>query len=132
MKRQLIVTAAIIDETERVLLTQRAQKKRYGTLWEFPGGKVKEGETCQQAIVREIAEELGLDIVESCLAPLCFVHEQEGTQEYLILLYVLRVWQGIPKAQEAQPLAWVKKSAFAQYPMPAVNQHLVAMLRDIL
>ena len=127
-----IVTAAMIDETGRVLLGKRKDHVRYGGLWEFPGGKVEVGESCEAAIIRELKEELGIDVEASCLAPLSFVTEVQGPQEFVILLYVLRVWQGKPQALQVADFCWVPPMKLRDYPMPPVNQHLVAMLRDVL
>ena len=127
-----IVTAAILDEAGRVLLSKRKDNTRYGGLWEFPGGKVEASETCEAAIIREIAEELGIDVQAACLAPLSFVTEATPTKEFVILLYVIRLWQGTPKALDVADFRWVSPMKLRDYPMPPANQHLVAMLRDVL
>lgn len=127
-----IVTAAILDESHRVLLSKRKDNTRYGGLWEFPGGKVEANETCEAAIIRELAEELDIDVQAACLAPLSFVTEVTETQEFVILLYVIRIWKGTPKALDVAEFCWVPPMKLRDYPMPAPNQHLVAMLRDVL
>ena len=127
-----IVTAALIDEAGRVLLSKRADSVRYGGLWEFPGGKVEAEETCEAAIIRELKEELGVDVTQACLAPLSFVTEVTSEQEFVILLYVIRVWQGRPQAREVADFCWVSPMQLRDYPMPPANQHLVAMLRDVV
>ena len=127
-----IVTAAILDEAGRVLLSKRKDSTRYGGLWEFPGGKVEADETCEAAIIRELAEELDIDVQAACLAPLSFVTETTEAQEFVILLYVIRIWQGTPKALDVADFCWVSPMKLRDYPMPPANQHLVAMLRDVL
>lgn len=127
-----IVTAAIIDETGRVLLSKRKENVRYGGLWEFPGGKVEAHETCADAIIRELKEELDIDVTAACLAPFCFATERVESQEFVILLYVIRIWQGTPKALEVDDFQWVSPMRIRDYAMPPANQHLIAMLRDVL
>ncbi|NQY82964.1 MAG: NUDIX domain-containing protein, partial [Alphaproteobacteria bacterium] len=102
--RQLIVTAAVLDEAGRVLLGQRTPDVRYGGLWEFPGGKVHDSETCDDAITRELAEEVGLDVQTACLAPLSFVTETSQDSEFLILLYIVRIWEGRASVQEGRTI----------------------------
>ena len=128
----LVAAVALIDVDGRILLAQRPEGKNMAGLWEFPGGKVEEGETPETALIRELQEELGLDISESCLAPLTFASHAYEDFHLLMPLYLCRVWLGQPTAKEGQALKWVRLEKFDDYPMPAADVPLVAILRDFL
>jgi len=128
----LVVAVALVDADGRVLLAQRPPGKSLAGLWEFPGGKVEPGETPEAALIRELAEELGIDVAASCLAPFTFASHGYERFHLLMPLYVCRKWQGIPVACEGQVLAWVRPRRMAEYPMPPADKPLVAMLRDLL
>lgn len=128
----LVAAVALVDADGRVLLTRRPPGKPMAGLWEFPGGKIGVGETPEEALIRELREELGIDTEESCLAPLTFASHAYQDFHLLMPLYVCRVWQGRPEAREEQQLAWVKPKGLADYPMPPADRPLVAMLRDLL
>ena len=101
-------------------------------LWEFPGGKVQDGETPEVALIRELREELGIDVTEACLAPFTFASYPYDDFHLLMLLYVCRVWEGLVTAREGQELKWVRPRDMADFPMPPADVSLVAMLRDLL
>ncbi len=132
LPRLLVVAAALVDLDGRVLLAQRPAGKSLAGLWEFPGGKVKDGETPEAALVRELKEELGIDITESCLAPFTFASHAYETFHLLMPLYLCRVWKGTPTPLEGQALKWVRPLDMRHYPMPPADLPLVAMLRDWL
>ncbi len=128
----LVAAVALIDVDGRVLLAQRPEGKHLAGLWEFPGGKVQAGETPEIALIRELDEELGIDVVASCLAPFTFASHAYPEFHLLMPLYVCRKWSGIAIAREGQRLAWVRPPLLADYPMPPADKPLVAMLRDLL
>ena len=128
----LVVCVALVDADGRVLLAQRPPGKPMAGLWEFPGGKVHEGETPEDALTRELKEELGIDTAASCLAPFTFASHRYETFHLLMPMYVCRKWQGTAAALEGQVLAWVRPSRFGDYEMPPADKPLVAMLRDLL
>ena len=128
----LVAAVALVDTDGRVLLAQRPEGKAMAGLWEFPGGKVHQGETPEAALIRELREELAIDTVESCLAPFTFASHRYEDFHLLMPLYLCRVWQGTPVAQEGQALAWVRPARMRDYPMPPADKPLVAMLRDFL
>ena len=117
-----------------MLLTRRRSPagKHLAGLWEFPGGKVKPGETPEAALVRELGEELGIDVHASCLAPFTFASHAYPDFHLLMPLYVCRKWSGIVTAREGQQLKWVRPARFGDYEMPPADKPLVAMLRDLL
>jgi 8-oxo-dGTP diphosphatase len=128
----LVAAVALVDGDGRVLLARRPEGKAMAGLWEFPGGKVEDGETPETALVRELHEELGLDVAESCLAPFTFASHAYADFHLLMPLYVCRVWQGVAQACEGQEIAWVRPARLRDYPMPPADEPLVAMLRDLL
>jgi 8-oxo-dGTP diphosphatase len=128
----LVSAVALVDADGRVLLAQRPAGKPMAGLWEFPGGKVDPGETPETALIRELAEELGIDVTASCLAPFTFASYSYPDFHLLMPLYVCRKWSGIPAAREGQRFAWVRPARLGDYPMPPADKPLVAMLRDLL
>ena len=132
--RRLVVVAAaaLIDPDGRVLLAQRPAGKPMAGLWEFPGGKVEPGETPEAALIRELAEELGIETWRSCLAPLTFASHGYETFHLLMPLFACRRWEGMPRPIEGQALRWVKPLQLRDYPMPPADRPLVAALRDLL
>jgi len=104
----LVSAVALVDADGRVLLAQRPAGKPMAGLWEFPGGKVDPGETPETALIRELAEELGIDVTASCLAPFTFASHSYPGFHLLMPLYVCRKWSGIPAAREGQRFAWVR------------------------
>ena len=132
MRVLLVAAVALIDADGRVLLAERPQGKSMAGLWEFPGGKVREGETPEAALIRELKEELGIDVTASCLAPFTFASHGYEDFHLLMPLYVCRRWQGMVTPREGQRLTWVRPTRLAEYPMPPADKPLVAMLRDLL
>lgn len=128
----LVVACALIDADGRVLLAQRPEGKAMAGLWEFPGGKIDDGETPEAALMRELHEELGVDTSESCLAPLAFASHGYDDFHLLMPLYVCRVWSGVPKAKEGQSLAWAPPNRLRDYPMPPADLPLIPLLQDWL
>ena len=128
----LVSAVALIDSVGRILLGRRPSDKLMPGLWEFPGGKINLGETPEEALIRELREELAIDTKESCLAPIAFASHRYDKFHLLMPLFVCRVWEGIPQPIEGQELAWVTIDDMRNYPMPPADIPLVAMLRDIL
>lgn len=128
----LVAAAALVDADGRVLLAQRPAGKAMAGLWEFPGGKVEAGERPELALIRELREELGIDVTEACLAPLTFASHAYETFHLLMPLYVCRRWKGEMVAREGQALAWVRPVRLRDYPMPEADVPLIAHLIDTL
>ncbi|WP_428248021.1 (deoxy)nucleoside triphosphate pyrophosphohydrolase [Ferrovibrio sp.] len=128
----LVVAVALVDADGRVLLTQRPPGKKLAGMWEFPGGKVEPNETPEAALLRELREELGLDISAACLAPFAFASHSYDDFHLLMPLYVCRRWAGQPEGREGQALKWVRPVKMGELPMPPADVPLVAMLRDLL
>ncbi len=128
----LVSAAALIDVDGRVLICRRPQGKSMAGLWEFPGGKVHEGETPEQALIRELHEELGIDTRQSCLAPLAFASHAYESFHLLMPLFACRVWRGTITPKEGQETAWVRPPRLGDYAMPPADEPLVAIIRDYL
>jgi len=128
----LVAAVALIDPDGRVLLAERPKGKSLAGLWEFPGGKVMDGEAPEAALIRELAEELGIETDARCLAPFTFASHAYDDFHLLMPLYVCRVWRGIAQPLEGQRLAWVRPAGLSDYAMPPADIPLVAMLRDLL
>lgn len=132
MNTILVVAAALIDRDGRVLLAQRPPNKSMAGLWEFPGGKVEDGENPEDSLIRELNEELGIDTWGSCLAPLSFASHSYEDFHLLMPLFACRKWIGTPMAMEGQVLKWVSKSDLKNYAMPPADIPLIAAIRDWL
>ena len=132
MKLVLAVACALVDVDGRVLIARRPQGKPMAGLWEFPGGKLREGETPEAALIRELKEELAIDVTEACLAPFAFASHPYGDFHLLLPLYVCRRWEGAAQALEHEALAWVRPKRMGSWPMPPADKPLVAMLCDLL
>lgn len=128
----LVVAAALVDADGRVLLTRRPEGKPLAGLWEFPGGKVHQGEMPEAALIRELHEEIGVDVTAACLAPLAFASHDYDRFHLLMPLYVCRNWRGNVAPREGQATAWVRPARLSDYPMPPADVPLVALLRDWL
>lgn len=128
----LVSAVALIDKEGRVLLAQRPEGKSMAGLWEFPGGKVEEGESPEDALVRELHEELGIETWNSCLAPLTFASHAYPDFHLLMPVFACRKWEGIPQPREGQTLAWAKAQELRNYPMPPADIPLIPILRDWL
>ncbi|RKK01892.1 GNAT family N-acetyltransferase [Pseudoroseomonas wenyumeiae] len=128
----LVAACALVDIDGRVLLARRPEGKPMAGLWEFPGGKVEPGETVEEALIRELKEELAIDVSAACLAPFTFASHDAGRFQLLMPLYLCRRWQGTLTATEGQQLAWVRPNKLSDYAMPPADKPLVAMLRDFL
>lgn len=132
MKVILVSAVALIDRDGRVLITQRPKGKSMEGLWEFPGGKIEFGETPEDALVRELHEELGIETWSSCLAPLTFASHGYSDFHLLMPLFACRKWDGTPKPNEGQSLKWVHVKSLKDFPMPPADIPLIAVLRDWL
>lgn len=130
--RVLVAAAALLDADGRVLVQRRPEGRAMAGLWEFPGGKVGAAETPEAALVRELAEELSIDVTESCLAAFTFASHAYETFHLLMPLFVLRTWKGRVAAREGQALRWLRPVELARLPMPPADVPLVALLRDLL
>ncbi len=128
----LVAACALIDGDGRVLLARRPEGRAMAGLWEFPGGKMEPGEIPEQALIRELREELGIDVSHACLAPFSFASHGYRDFHLLMPLYLCRRWSNTPRGKEGQSLAWVRPDRLSDYPMPEADKPLVPMLRDYL
>jgi 8-oxo-dGTP diphosphatase len=132
VKLLLVAACALVDADRRVLLTRRPQGKAMAGLWEFPGGKIERDELPEQTLIRELKEELGIDVSNACLAPLTFASHAYADFHLLMPLWICRRWEGIVTAQEGQEIAWVRPQRLREYPMPPADEPLVPFLVELL
>ena len=130
MKTVLVSSVALVDKDGRILIAKRPVGKPMAGLWEFPGGKVEIGETPEQALVRELSEELGIKTWNSCLAPLTFASHTYERFHLLMPLFVCRKWEGIVQPKEKQELKWVYSKELKSYPMPPADTPLIPIIKD--
>ena len=132
MKTVLVSACALVDADNRILLAQRPAGKAMAGLWEFPGGKVEAGETPEDALIRELHEELGIETWKTCLAPLSFASHSYETFHLVMPLYICRKWDGIVSPRENQTLKWVRAKQLRDYPMLPADEPLIPALIDLL
>lgn len=126
----LVVAAALLDPHGRVLLTRRPEGKAHAGLWEFPGGKVEPHESPEQALVRELREEIAVEVAEDALEPFAFASRPAGERSLLMPLYLVRDWSGQPKPLQTPELAWVRPADLPRFPMPPADVPLAERLAD--
>ena len=132
MKLLLAVAAALVDADNRVLIAQRPKGKALAGLWEFPGGKLEPSERPEDALIRELKEELGVTVKAACLAPLTFASHAYDNFHLLMPLYVCRRWEGFVQPMEGQALKWAHAKELRDYPMPPADAPLIPYLVDLL
>ena len=132
MKVVLVAACALVDVDGRVLITRRPEGKTLAGLWEFPGGKVEAGELPEQSLIRELREELGIDVNVACLAPLTFASHSYSDFHLLMPLWICRRWEGVVTAKENQELAWVRPQRLKEYKMPPADEPLIPHLIELL
>jgi 8-oxo-dGTP diphosphatase len=128
----LVAACALIDPDGRVLVAQRPEGKSMAGLWEFPGGKMEPGERPEETLIRELGEELGIQVKEPCLAPFTFASHAYADFHLLMPLYLCRRWEGIVTAKEHGALKWVRPKDLSTLPMPPADLPLIPMLRDLI
>jgi 8-oxo-dGTP diphosphatase len=132
MRLLLVVAVALVDADGRVLIAQRPEGKQLAGLWEFPGGKLEPGEGPEDALIRELREELGIEVKAACLAPLTFASHAYPDFHLLMPLFICRRWDGFVQSREGQALKWVRAKALRDYPMPPADAPLIPHLVDLL
>ncbi len=125
----LVAAAALVDRHGRVLLAQRPPGKKMAGLWEFPGGKIETGESPEDALIRELREELGIEIAAAALDPVTFASHGYESSHLLMPLFGCRHWRGEPASHEGQELAWVPPDALAAYAMPPADLPLLPAIK---
>ncbi len=132
MELLLVAACALVDRDGRILVAKRPAGREHGGLWEFPGGKVENGETTEQALVRELHEELGVEPCESCLQPFAFATHTQNGRHLLMPLYVCRQWDGFVRPREGQEIIWIYPKDLHGLAMPPIDIPLAAEIRDRL
>ena len=128
---KIVVSIAIINNYDQVLIAKRPNNKHLAGFWEFPGGKVEKDETPENALIREVKEELNVNINNKCIAPLSFSEFDYKNFHLLLLLYICRRWEGEPLTMEENELKWVKPSMLRKYKMPPADDSLIYTLQDL-
>ncbi len=128
----LVVAVALIDGDNRILLSKRPEGKQLAGLWEFPGGKVDPGETPEDALIRELREELDIELCRTCIAPLTFASHTYDEFHLLMPLYICRTWEGEIEPREGQEIIWTRANRLQHYPMPPADAPLIPPLCDLL
>jgi len=128
----IVVAAALVREDGLILLQKRPEGRDMAGLWEFPGGKLEEGEAAEAALARELAEELSIEVEPFDLVPSCFASAPLGTRNLLLLLYTCRNWKGTPHPLERQEIDWFSVDAMSDLPMPPADIPLIELLRKQL
>jgi len=134
MTRKIVYVAALalVDADGRVLLARRPEGKPMAGMWEFPGGKIEPGETPEEALHREMREEIGIELCEECVTPLTFVSHAYEAFHLVMALYIGRKWEGIPRPMEGQELTWKRPEEMVKLAMPPADLPLVGVLREKL
>lgn len=127
-----VAACALLDADGRILIARRPEGKPMAGLWEFPGGKIEANETPEQAVVRELREELGVEPCERCLHPFAFVSHPYDTFHIVMPLFLCRTWDGFARPLEGQEIAWVRKEQLGRYELAAADRSLAAEIRDRL
>ena len=128
---KIVVSIALINESDEILLSKRPKNKHLAGFWEFPGGKVETNEVPETALIREIKEELDININKKCVAPLSFSEFDYKEFQLLLLLYVCRRWEGEPKSMEDNEIIWVKPNMLRKYKMPPADDALIYCIQDL-
>ena len=128
----VVVACVLLGPDGSVLLARRPEGRELAGLWEFPGGKIHAGESPEAALIRELKEEIDIDVTEACLAPFTFASHRYEKFHLLMPLYVCRRWKGVMRPREGQALTWVRPEKLGDYPMPPADKPLIAMLQDLL
>ena len=126
-----VSSCVLVDENDKMLITQRPENKSMSGLWEFPGGKIENGEIPEIAVVRELQEELDIKTSPSCLLPFNFVSHRYDDFHLIMFLFVCRKWKGVVVGKEGQLIKWIPPKELVRYEMPAANMSLIASVRDI-
>ena len=128
----IVASVALINSDNQILIAQRPKEKHLSGLWEFPGGKVEKNESPENTLIRELKEELNVNINQKCVAPLTFSEFNYKEFNLLLLLYVCRRWDGDPESMENNPIKWVKSNKLREYKMPPADDSLIYCLQDLL
>ena len=132
MNLLLVVACALVDQDNRILIAQRPPGKKLEGLWEFPGGKLDAGERPEEALIRELREELSIEAKAPCLAPLTFASHAYDDFHLLMPLYICRRWEGFVQPREGQAIKWVRPRDLRNWPMPPADEPLIPHLVDLL
>lgn len=129
MKKRVHVAVGVIsDGGDRILIARRAEHLHQGGLWEFPGGKVEVGETVEEALCRELREELAIEVVAQ--QPLVMIAHDYPDKSVLLDVRLVSVFSGRAQGREGQPLRWVDVAALPEFEFPAANRPIIAVIQQ--
>ena len=133
VKKIIYVSACVIvDIDNKILVATREHKSDFKTYWEFPGGKLNKNETPESCLIREIKEEINIDISKACIAPIGFSSFSYSHLHVVLMLYISRKWKGEPFPREGNKLKWIRKSELKSLKMPEANKSLIPLILDII
>ena len=133
MMQKIIIHVAvgvIVDANKRILISLRPDHVHQGGLWEFPGGKLETGESLQQALIRELSEELGL--IATKIRPLIEIHHDYSDKSVLLDVCWVDQFEGLPEGKEGQAIRWVTAAELLQYAFPEANQPIIQAIQAAL
>ncbi len=126
------MAAALVRDDGRIFLQKRPEGKALAGLWEFPGGKIEDGESPEHALARELAEEIGVGAQPADMVPVTFASEPVAGKHMILLLYALTCWSGEPAGVEGQETGWFTLAEMADLPMPPADLPFLAPLSEYL
>ena len=132
-KNNIFVSAvAMIDVDSRILISNRKNRKQFSNYWEFPGGKIENNETPDACLIRELKEEINVDLSKSCIAPIGFSTSSYSEFDITLLLYICRKWIGTPIPLEGNDIKWIAPKDLKLHKMPEANSSLIPILLDLI
>ena len=133
IKNNIFVSAvAMIDVDCRILISNRKNKNQFSNCWEFPGGKIENNETPDACLIRELKEEIDVDVSMSCIAPIGFSTSSYSEFDITLLLYICRKWIGTPIPLEGNDIKWIAPKDLKLHKMPEANSSLIPILLDLI
>ena len=127
-----VSTCAIIDSNDRILITSRENRNDFSNCWEFPGGKIEENETPEECLIRELKEEINVDVSKKCIAPIGFSSHEYKNFHIVLMLYITRKWEGKFQANEKNIFKWVSYSELKKHKMPEANSNFFPIIFELI
>ncbi len=125
-----VAVGVVVNRDRKILIARRHETQHQGGLWEFPGGKVGAGESVQEALKRELLEEVNISIRES--ASLLKISHDYGDKQVLLDVCYVNVFSGTAVGREGQPVKWIEVDDLDRHEFPAANQAILAAVKTLL